>query len=118
MMDLFGFEDGVDDKLVGIEVFGVEVEGGDLVVGIGCVVEDALLEVVAGGIEGVFEFVVAKVATAVLLLDGVENVEELVDAGEFVGVVGGGCVLIASGLSGGLVFRRAGGVVVETLIFC
>ncbi len=30
--------------------------------------------------------------------------EELVDAGEFVGVVGGGCVLIASGLSGGLVF--------------
>ncbi len=35
----------------------MEVEGGDLVVGIGCVVEDALLEVVAGGIEGVFEFV-------------------------------------------------------------
>ena len=28
----------------------MEVEGGDLVVGIGCVVEDALLEVVAGGI--------------------------------------------------------------------
>ena len=80
MVDLFGFEDGVDDELVGIEVFGVEVEGGDLVVGVGRVVENAVFEVIAGGVDGVFVFAVAEVAAAVLLVDGVEDVEELADA--------------------------------------
>lgn len=80
MVDLFGFEDGVDDELVGIEIFGVEVEGGDLVVGVGRVVENAVFEVVAGGVDGVFVFAVAEVAAAVLLVDGVEDVEELADA--------------------------------------
>ena len=80
MVDLFGFDDGVDDELVGIEIFGVETEGGDLVVGVGRVVEDAVLEVIAGGIDGVFVFAIAEVAAAVLLVDGVEDVEELADA--------------------------------------
>ena len=80
MVDLFGFEDGVDDELVGIEIFGVEVEGGDLVVGVGRVVENAVFEVIAGGVDGIFVFAVAEVATAVLLVDGVEDVEELADA--------------------------------------
>ena len=80
MVDLFGFEDGVDDELVGIEIFGVEIEGRDLVVGVGRVVENAVFEVVAGGVDGVFVFAVAEVATAVLLVDGVEDVEELADA--------------------------------------
>ncbi len=80
MVDLFGFEDGVDDELVGIEIFGVEAEGGDLVVGVGRVVEDAVFEVVARGVDGVFVFAVAEVAAAVLLVDGVEDVEELADA--------------------------------------
>lgn len=80
MVDLFGFEDGVDDELVGIEVFGVEVEGGDLVVGVGRVVENAVIEVITGGVDGVFVFAVAEVAATVLLVDGVEDVEELADA--------------------------------------
>ena len=80
MVDLFGFEDGVDDELVGIEIFGVEIEGGDLVVGVGRVVENAVFEVIAGGVDGVFVFAVAEVAAAVLLVDGVEDVEELADA--------------------------------------
>ncbi len=80
MVDLFGFEDGVDDELVGIEIFGVEIEGRDLVVGVGRVVENAVFEVIAGGVDGIFVFAVAEVATAVLLVDGVEDVEELADA--------------------------------------
>lgn len=80
MVDLFGFEDGVDDELVGIEIFGVEIEGRDLVVGVGRVVENAVFEVIAGGVEGVFVFAVAEVAATVLLVDGVEDVEELADA--------------------------------------
>lgn len=80
MVDLFGFEDGVDDELVGIEIFGVETEGGDLVVGVGRVVENAVFEVITGGVDGVFVFAVAEVAAAVLLVDGVEDVEELADA--------------------------------------
>lgn len=32
VVDLFGFDDGVDDELVGIEVLGRELESGDLVV--------------------------------------------------------------------------------------
>lgn len=84
VVDLFGFDDGVDDELVGIEVFGGEFEGSDLVVIVGGVVEDAFLEVVTVGVDGVFEFVVAEVAAAELLVDRVEDVEELADAGEFV----------------------------------
>ena len=80
MVDLFGFEDGVVDVLVGIEIFGVEIEGRDLVVGVGRVVENAVFEVIAGGVDGIFVFAVAEVATAVLLVDGVEDVEELADA--------------------------------------
>ena len=81
---MFGFNDGMDDKLVGVEVFGSEFESGDLVVVIGSVVENTVFEVVAGGVDGVFELVVAEVAAAELLVDGVEDVEELADAGEFV----------------------------------
>lgn len=80
MVDLFGFEDGVDDELVGIEIFGVEIEGRDLVVGVGRVVENAVFEVIAGGVDGIFVFAIAEVAATVLLVDGVEDVEELADA--------------------------------------
>lgn len=84
VVDLFGFDDGVDDKLVGVEVFGGELKSGDLVVVVRSVVKDAFLEVVTVGVDGVFEFVVAEVATTELLVDRVEDVEELADAGKFV----------------------------------
>ncbi len=80
---------------------------------VGGVVEDAFVEVVAGGVDGVFvtlggvcrgagfgrccvsicvgvcagDCVGGDVAAAVLLVDGVEDVEELADAGKL--VVGG-----------------------------
>lgn len=81
IVDLFGVKDGIGDELIGIEIGGSEFNGGDLVVVISCVVEDAALEAIAGGIDGVFVFVIAKVAATVLLVDGVEDVEELADAG-------------------------------------
>lgn len=84
VVDLFGVDDGVDDELVGVEIFGGKLEGGDLVVVVGSVIEDAVLEIITGGVDSVFELVVAKIATAELLVDGVENVKELADAGEFV----------------------------------
>lgn len=85
--DLFGVNDGVGDELVGVEIGAREFNSGDLVVVISRVVEDAALEVITGGIDGVFVFVIAKVAATVLLIDGVEDVEELADAGEFVGLI-------------------------------
>lgn len=87
IVDLFGVKDRIGDELIGIEIGGSEFNGGDLVVVISCVVEDAALEVIAGGIDSVFVFVIAKVAATVLLVDGVEDVEELADAGEFVGFI-------------------------------
>lgn len=87
IVDLFGIKDGVGDELVGVEIGAREFNSGDLVVVISRVVEDAALEVITGGIDGVFVFVIAKVAATVLLIDGVEDVEELADAGEFVGLI-------------------------------
>ncbi len=51
---------------------------------VGRVVENALLEIVAGTVKGMLVFVIAEIAAAVLLVDGVENMEELADATELV----------------------------------
>ncbi len=83
--DLFGFDDGESNEIGRVEVGFLEGNGGDLVVAVGRVIENALFEVVAGRIDGVLELVVAEIAAAVLLLDGMEDVEKLVHAGEFVG---------------------------------
>lgn len=87
IVDLFGIKDGVGDELVGVEIGAREFNSGDLVVVISRVVEDAALEVITGGIDSVFVFVIAKVTATILLIDGVEDVEELADAGEFVGFI-------------------------------
>lgn len=65
----------------------MEVDGADLMVIIRRVIANALVEIIAGGIDGDFVFAVAEVTAAALLVDGMEDVEELADAGEF--VVGG-----------------------------
>ena len=65
----------------------MEVDSGNLVIIISRIIEDALLEVIAWAIKSVFIFVVAEVAAAVLLVDGVEDVEELADTAYL--VVGG-----------------------------
>lgn len=87
VVDLFGVKDGVGDELVGVEIGAREFNGGDLVVVISRVVEDAALEAIAGGIDSVFIFIIAKVAATVLLVDGMEDVEELADTGELVGFI-------------------------------
>lgn len=51
---------------------------------IGSVVENAFFEIVTGAINRMFVFVVADVTTTVLLVDGMENVEELADARHFI----------------------------------
>lgn len=84
VVDLFGFEDGKAGEGGGIEIGAVEFDGGNLVVVIGSVVKNGVLEVVAGTIDRIFEFVVAEIAATVGLFNGVEDVEELTDAGEFV----------------------------------
>ena len=65
----------------------MEVDSGNLVIIISRIIEDALLEVITGAIKSVFVFVVAEVAAAVLLVDGVEDVEELANAAHL--VIGG-----------------------------
>lgn len=87
IVDLFGVKDGVGDELVGVEIGAREFKSGDLVVVISRVVEDAALEAIAGGIDSVFVFVIAEVAATILLVNGVEDVEELTDTGEFVGFI-------------------------------
>ncbi len=51
---------------------------------VGCVIENALFEIIARTIERMFVFVITEVAATVLLVDGVENVEELANTGELV----------------------------------
>lgn len=65
----------------------MEVDGGNLVIVISHIVENTLLKVIAGAIKSVFIFVVTEVAAAVLLVDGVEDMEELANAAHF--VIGG-----------------------------
>lgn len=79
IVDLFGVDNWVDSELIGIEIGISEFEGRDLVIIVGCVVEDAVFEVVTGRVNGVFVFIVAEVTTAILLVDGMEDVEELAD---------------------------------------
>lgn len=56
------------------------------------VVEDAGLEVVTVGINGDFVFVGAEVGAATLLVNGVKDVEELTDVGQFI-IIGEGIEL-------------------------
>jgi len=65
----------------------MKVNGGNLVIIISRVIENTLLKVIAGAIKSVFVFVVTEVAAAVLLVDGVEDVEELANAAHL--VIGG-----------------------------
>lgn len=59
------------------------------------VIENAFVKIVARGIESVLEMLVAEVGATVLLLDGVEDVEKLINTGEF--VVGGTGIELGEG---------------------
>lgn len=95
--DLLGFDDGVGDEGGGVEIGFFQGDGGDLVIIIAGVIKNAFFEIVTRGIDGVFVFVVAEIATAVLLVDGMEDVEELADAGGLVGLCGAGIELREGG---------------------
>lgn len=45
------------------------------------VIADTLFEIVARRVDGNFVFAIAEVTTTALLVDGMENVKELADAG-------------------------------------
>lgn len=98
---MFGVDERGMEELGGIEIVFGEAVRGDLVVVISGVVEGAGIEVVAVGKDGDFVFIVAKVGATALLVDGMENVEELVDARDF--VVGGEGIEFGEGD-----FREAG----------
>ena len=86
--DLFGGDEGIAREVGAVKVNAVEVNGGDLVVVVAGVVVNAGAEIATGGIDGDFVFRIvggAEAAGATGLVNGVENVEELTDAAEFVG---------------------------------
>lgn len=86
--DLFGSDEGIAGEVGAVKVNAVEVNGGDLVIVVAGVVVDTSAEVATGGIDGDFVFGIvggAEAAGAAGLINGVENVEELADAAEFVG---------------------------------
>ena len=86
--DLLGGDEGIAGEVGAVKVNAVEVNGGDLVVVVAGVVVNAGAEVAAGGIDGDFVFGIvggAEAAGAAGLVNGVEDVEELADAAEFVG---------------------------------
>lgn len=79
--DLFVSDDREAHEIEAVEVSFGEGDGGKLVIAVSVVVENSLLEVVTRGVDGVFVFVMAESAATILLLDGMENMEELVGAG-------------------------------------
>ena len=86
--DLFSSDEGIAGEVGAVKVNAMEVNGGDLVVVVAGVVVNTGAEVAAGGIDGDFVFGIvggAEAAGAAGLVNGVENVEELADAAEFVG---------------------------------
>ena len=86
--DLFGSDEGIAGEIGAVKVNAVEVNGGDLVIVVAGVVVDASAEVATGGIDSDFVFGMvggAEAAGAAGLVNGVEDVEELADAAEFVG---------------------------------
>ncbi len=87
IINLFGSDDGKANEIGTVEIGFMHVDSGNLMIVIGSVVTDALIEIVARRVDGDFVFVVAEVAATTLLVDGMENVEELADTREL--VVGG-----------------------------
>lgn len=92
---MLGGDKGVVDEVGAVEVFFLHVDRGDLVVVVAGVVEDLVVEIVTVGVDSDFVFVVTEVGAAALLVDGVEDVEELADTGDF--VVGGKGIKLGEG---------------------
>ena len=84
VIDLLGGDKRSMEELGSVEVGFGEAVRSDLVVVVTSVIERASVEVVTVGKDGDFVFVVAEVGAAALLVDGVENVEELADARDFI----------------------------------
>lgn len=77
---MFGLDNGVAEEVGSIEVDVMEIDGGNLMIVVSCVVENTLFEVVTRTVKRMLIFVVTEIAAAVLLVDGMKNVEELADA--------------------------------------
>lgn len=84
IVDLLRVDDGLMGEDGGFEIGFRQINGGNLVIMVGCVIKDAFVKVVAGGVERVFVLVVAEIAATILLFDRVKDMEELVDAGKLV----------------------------------
>ena len=76
IVDVLGFEHGELEEFARIEIVLIEGKSSDLMIIISCVIQYAIFKVIAGSVESVLIFVVAEIATAILLVDRVEDVEE------------------------------------------
>lgn len=97
IVDLFSGNHWVIDKVGRVEIDFAHIDGGDLVVVITSVIGDTLIKIITRTINGDFELggIEFGLVGAAGLVDGVENVEILADAGEF--VVGGTSMLLSEG---------------------
>ena len=84
VLDLLLNNGGVGDEGLAVQVFFVEIYGGDLVVIVGGVIINPPGQVAAAGVEGDFVFVFFQSAQAALLVHAAENVEELADGVYFI----------------------------------
>ena len=67
----------------------MHIHGSDLMVSIGGVIVDPLIPITAAGIQGHLKVSISQIRTALLLIYGAQDMEELADAFEF-GVAGSG----------------------------
>ena len=81
---MFGSNNWEADEIGIVEISFMHVDGGNLMIVVGSVITDALLEIIAGRVNGDFVLIVTEVTATTLLVDRVKDVEELADTGEFV----------------------------------
>ena len=71
VINLFGEGGWEADEFSAVEVGFVHVYCGDLVIVVGSVVTDTLVEIVTSRVDSIFILIISKVAAAVLLVDRV-----------------------------------------------
>lgn len=80
VINLLDLNNRIFGEVGGVKVDVMEIDGGNLMIVVSCVVENTLFEVVTRTVKRMLIFVVTEIAAAVLLVDGMKNVEELADA--------------------------------------
>lgn len=80
-MDLLALDERVGDELIGIQIFLIHIDGGNLGILVSGVIVNAAVHVAAGGVDGVLVLVPAQVDAAFLLVNRSQDMEELADAG-------------------------------------